>query len=146
MKPVFKYFCCFHQKKKETEETTINPIQRSVSSFFHLDNKPREKEKSHCFIANPFHQEKQKQTHHTIMNTNEEKPKSGGFSWQDSVFIYFHPNLLLDKFLERYIEWKTDMIKKKFWYPCSLYVLGGIFFIGTTTYYYYYFNTKPGDS
>jgi hypothetical protein len=136
------------EKEEKEKEKREESSEKSISSFFHLDHNPsrekekeKEKEKEHSFIVNPFHVEKQVDSHHKIA-TNTEKPKSTGFSWQDSVFIYFHPNLLLDKYIKKYIEWKTDIIKKRLGYPYSLYLLGSIAFTSCFYYYYcYYFNT-----
>jgi hypothetical protein len=135
-----------HEEKKEKEEQIkenestmdfLEPIEKSISSIFHPsheETKEQEKENHNnnfCEYIKKYHTKKQEK------NKEENIVVTKNKSWFDSIIIYFHPNLLLDKYLSDYIEWKKQEWKEKLWYPYSFYIVGGVFLIGTTCYHYF---------
>jgi len=128
-----------HEEKKEKEENEstmdfLEPIEKSISSIFHpyhTEVKEPEKENhnnSLCEYIKKYHMKKQEKIKEEKIVVTKNK------SWFDSIIIYFHPNLLLDKYLSDYIEWKKKEWKEKLWYPYSLYFIGGVIIIGTVSY------------
>jgi len=152
-------------KKEETITSFLVPLEESISSFFIAEETKETKEKESitdllepiektitALFAPEETKEPEKENHSIcsfihLHSREEEKPKPiphvdkiNPFSWTDSIFIYLHPNLLLDKYLSDYVQWKTQIWKEKIGYPYSLYVVCSVFIVGTTSCLYYYFN------
>jgi hypothetical protein len=134
-----KPFSLFHMASHDVVNDHLSSVSSSNKSGHSV---PHPKNVNQHSLFPSFHK-KESDPPHSDTNANENTISSHFYkNINDSFLIYFHPRLLLDKYLTQYIEWKTSMIKQKLWYPYSLYLVGGIFFMGTTSYFYcYYFNT-----